>query len=1242
MSARLGAGLLMSALVVLITAPSDSAWGRVSPLASIERQIQKPNMLILLDTSQSMFQTPGGEDQDFNEAGIDCDNGDAYCRVVGTKGRCFFTSSGKNGTGVRHDFDECTTDAQCTDVGYCKSHQPTGCRTDDDCSGGASCLASHLCDSTPGGGLMTCNSNADCPTGEPCTKVPGNFCVKNLTTRATIKMCRFSQTMCLNDSHCQTIAGDSCGPASSRMVVAKRVLGRVVQEFRDTVNFGFMTFSQENYFRYYKVTSGLGSDTRTAFLARALLETAPVPCFSKTAGPSATCSLNGVTYTRQVATNSRYRLNVGDSFITSDYSWGAAGPGCGIECRIPTVGTGIYEGSYYTYSYATGNIAPLDGDDCDAPSCLQFDDYVGRTRVVGGVTYMYWDPPNEERHIDNIYQNNSDRPFDSDGTCGGLWDEKRWPFMDTSSALPQANAIDMARKISALTEKVGMGGLYAISGTPLPKALKGEGSCNQPETSAYHYIQEVQIKNANNGVACRPDAVLVVTDGLPGDTDCANPDCALSPPGPACLCKSVLNAYSIHQDLATKVYVVGFSGTPASSAYATTITNNIARAGGTSAYFAVREEELYQGITNAIYEAARGSYSTSPLTGGGSANGISQALLDARADFPEWRGHLVSYDVSGATPSVLWDAASFFDATTDPNFWKTRNVWTSSGSTMVKIEVDGSGNITNASTLKDLGLATTDAEAALAARWLLGDPAMRNPAPLGAMINSSPIEVTISGGPTLIYVGASDGMLHAFHARNQTLGVNNYLGGQEAFAYIPEDMLPVVRRLFAQGGQRPNPSEHIFGLANSPKVKKICTANCTTPSTAVYKTVLVMPEGFGGNDLFALDIGTPHGAEGILHSPGTPPVQLLWNTETTVSASDKAEFNGALGQTISLPGFFFGKSDAMTDTRVIYASGYTDDSSSTKGLALVTASATTGAFKTKVSAAGLGASCGKAPVEPTEPTLLADVAVARYFGAADSERIAAAYIGDTWGNLFRWVPTVDGSNNITAGNGTLSVVDSFTCSHPLHLPPTIVQLDRYDLTKSPGAIYIAQLTNSAHDPLTSAETAGFPATQMVIRKDLAQAGGSVIADATFAGTGKITLSTANPAQICAVYDAGTNTCTTSMPSGARPLSSAIGVLKSDFAGFVLIALWYRPDSGGCNKGQSYLTVHEVSDAGVVKQTHGEKIGDEPVVGAVFAAGKLYITRSDGPHAVNATNLKTVVATSPSGQRFRRTGWTELP
>src|SRR4029453_18209885 len=101
-----------------------------------------------------------------------------------------------------------------------------------------------------------CTTDADCDHGESCTLYPNDWCVTNTTTAATIKMCKLTLKKCLNDTHCTGGAGDTCGPASSRMVVAKRALNAVIQDFSTSVNFGFMTFTQSGYYPYYPISAG--------------------------------------------------------------------------------------------------------------------------------------------------------------------------------------------------------------------------------------------------------------------------------------------------------------------------------------------------------------------------------------------------------------------------------------------------------------------------------------------------------------------------------------------------------------------------------------------------------------------------------------------------------------------------------------------------------------------------------------------------------------------------------------------------------------------------------------------------------------------------------------------------------------------------------------------------------------------------------------------------------------------------
>ena len=455
----------------------------------------------------------------------------------------------------------------------------------------------------------------------------------------------------------------------------------------------------------------------------------------------------------------------------------------------------------------------------------------------------------------------------------------------------------------------------------------------------------------------------------------------------------------------------------------------------------------------------------------------------------------------------------------------------------------------------------------------------------------------------------------------------------------------MIRRLYAQGGQRPSPRDHVFGVANSPKVKKVCVEGCDTKSSKVNKVLLVMPEGFGGNETFMLDITSPFGPAGVKSAAADPPVLLRWHTEHAVPDGDRparqqrrrsARPSRCRATTSPRPA-------TLDDYRMVSASGYTEASNSTAGLEIVTTDGWDGKVLSHVSTAGVGGGCSKPKVDPTEPTILADVAVARRIAANDKSRIAAAYVGDTWGNLFRYVPGADGEGNVAGTDPTISLVESVGCNHPLHFAPTVVQLDAHEPSKHPGEIFLVQLTNSASDRATAPVSAAFPASQMIIRKEIAQAGSAVVADPDW-GTGqRIVLSSDNPAQICGVWNATTKTCTTPLPGGARPLGTATAVLREDAEAFAIMTLWYWSDGGGCSKGKTYLTIHVVSANETVAQMHGEEVGAEPVMGAVFVGGKLVVVRQDGPKTI------TLKGMTPAGEapgvkvgRYRRTAWVEQP
>ena len=89
---------MMATLGMVAPAPAEA---RVNPLLIISRQIHKPNMLVVLDTSGSLTGVPGGSFTTSSEVGVDCDDGN-NCRGGDASGTC--AASGK----------KCSSDGDCT------------------------------------------------------------------------------------------------------------------------------------------------------------------------------------------------------------------------------------------------------------------------------------------------------------------------------------------------------------------------------------------------------------------------------------------------------------------------------------------------------------------------------------------------------------------------------------------------------------------------------------------------------------------------------------------------------------------------------------------------------------------------------------------------------------------------------------------------------------------------------------------------------------------------------------------------------------------------------------------------------------------------------------------------------------------------------------------------------------------------------------------------------------------------
>src|SRR3569623_244917 len=176
----------------------------------------------------------------------------------------------------------CTADSQCGVCSRGTSSRGTYCTRNSDCTrSGATCsvtagsctninntcsIPNYRCQLQPAPTLCR-ETNSCVGPANTCTPGPSNTCAPGTVsdscnfasnTTSALGMCRISLLKCQKDSDCPT-SGDDCGPATSRVVIAKRVLADIVNNNSSIVNFGFMTFYLSLYFPYYRQTT-----TRTA------------------------------------------------------------------------------------------------------------------------------------------------------------------------------------------------------------------------------------------------------------------------------------------------------------------------------------------------------------------------------------------------------------------------------------------------------------------------------------------------------------------------------------------------------------------------------------------------------------------------------------------------------------------------------------------------------------------------------------------------------------------------------------------------------------------------------------------------------------------------------------------------------------------------------------------------------------------------------------------------------------------
>jgi len=707
---------------------------------------------------------------------------------------------------------------------------------------------------------------------------------------------------------------------ASRLAIAKGVITDVLDETRTVAHFGLMTFKQthygtncdtKGYFAYFRADEGKPV-VKTKYCSKEFLRNYnyvvnEFPDQSANSGepdyiPVNSFAHNRMTYYLKATNNSKYkRISLTGKEVFRDYNYS------GYFSSLDTPNTWEYKGSYYEWMqnpkknsivYFTKYYGPqftADGTEDEnggASGTVDPNEILVYYGGVKDIDFMY----PFTAHPPSPYPVEAPDEFDDDR--GGIL------LIPISFSSDKEEQDEIADGIEQWMAPQNDGGLIANGYTPTGTTLKNDNPDTEYYDDAYSYFQNEVIPQDDSG--CRRNFVLLITDGEPT-------------PAASEIDSAYSAAAALINDLDVQVYVVGFGAETTGSA----ILDTIAEKGGSPlnssnhyAYYAQNRESLTAALREIIYSAAAGDYVTSaPTSGSGSKrNLIGNIGLLTTCQFPDWKGHLTATDLT--TGTMLWDAGEQLDA--NHIAYYERNIYTSDPATnkLVPFFVNG---VPNAAAIFALGLASSQGEASDAIKFIAGEGRFWR---LFDITNCTPISVgppyvpddpdSLEGHKdfealnenrrTVVYAGGNDCMLHCFDMAT----------GREVFAYAPPDLLPNIHKIYVKKGQPPNPSEHIFGVAASPKANDIY-------HNGEWKTVLVCGEGPGGYHYFALDVTHPSPTDTLYNA--SAPFSVLWHTRSTGLTGT---YDRILGETWSTPAFGMVNDSGNPLFLVFAGSGYDD------------------------------------------------------------------------------------------------------------------------------------------------------------------------------------------------------------------------------------------------------------------------------------------------------------------------------
>ncbi len=504
-----------------------------------------------------------------------------------------------------------------------------------------------------------------------------------------------------------------------------------------------------------------------------------------------------------------------------------------------------------------------------------------------------------------------------------------------------------------------------------------------------------------------------------------------------------INTIAALKTAGIKTYIVGLgAGVNATlnPAAANTLTA-MAMAGGTSNFYAATSPSALVSDLNSILVAIQnGSFSTS-------ASAVNSTIINSgsvtyQATFTasdtlyqDWTGNLIASSPLTQTP--LWSAQKQLDILAAGSGWANNRyiaTWTPAlnGSAGAAVPFEWS----NISAAQQTELQPGDNLGQSRLNYLRGDTsqeqrnggAFRNRTHLlGDIVDSQPLYIGAPNGTyftssyfnfetseanrtPVIYVGANDGMLHAFNANN----------GNEMFAFVPNavfaNLINLTAPLYNQS--------HQFFVDGSPNTGDVQFSGGT------WHTVLVGGENAGGNSIYALDVTNPQ----LLTSEALVASHVLWEfTDGDMGLSYSQPQIAPIAQTATN-----GVTVPPMKSAVFFGNGY---NSPNNNAVLYALNPQTGAVISKINLCTAVAGACNATI----PEGLSTVAVANSDGLLGMP-ITTVYAGDLQGNL--WAIDVSSSAASQWSARLLFSAQIGGVPQPITTPPVVTLNPNYP--RSPG------------------------------------------------------------------------------------------------------------------------------------------------------------------------------------------------